>query len=364
MLRRMGAEVIKIEPPGGGDWVRFMTPKVGDVSAMFEALNAGKQGLVLDLKNPAGAGVLKRLAASADVLVEGFRPGVMERLGVGWRELRQANPALVYCAISGYGADGPDSQRAGHDLNYLALAGVLGQAAPKQGPASPLPVQLADVAGGSMNAAIGILAALFDAQRTGHGRFVDVSMTEGALQLLLPALGDHFAGATPARGDGLLTGGAACYRVYATADGGELSVGALEPQFWAAFCAAIERPDLVAKQFAAMQPNPEIEAELAALIAGRTLAQWRAVFAEIDACTEPVLTLEEVADHPQHVARGVFVKTDDGRTQLAAIGPRFDGPPKALPPAPAPGQHTAAVLCAFGFEDAEISSLMEAGAVR
>ncbi len=245
MLRRMGAQIVKIEPPGGGDWVRFMAPKVGKVSAMFEALNTGKQGLTLDLKHADGAGILKRMAAQADVLVEGFRPGVMDRLGVGWEELRKVNEALTYCAISGYGADGPYAQRAGHDLNYLALAGVLGQAPPKEGPANPLPVQLADVAGGSMNAAIGILAALFDAQRTGKGRFVDVSMTEGAMQFLLPALADHFAGQTPLRAAGLLTGGAACYRVYTTLDNRELSVGSLEPQFWSAFCAAAGRPDLV-----------------------------------------------------------------------------------------------------------------------
>ena len=322
---------------------------------------------MLDLKNPEGAGVLGRLAAKADVLVEGFRPGVMDRLGVGWETLRELNAALVYCAISGYGADGPYALRAGHDLNYLAIAGVLGQVSPAEGPASNLPIQLADVAGGSMNAVIGILAALFDARRTGKGRFVDVSMTEGALQFLLPTLSDLLAGTVPERANGLLTGGAACYRVYLTKDGRELSVGSLEPQFWAALCSAIERPELIAKQFEAMTPGSPLHADLEAVFAARTLDEWTQILEQVDACAEPVLSLDEVARHPQHVARGLFQTDPDRpeRTQLAAIGPRFDGAaPELLPPSPSPGEHTADVLGEFGFDEAEIASLMESGAVR
>lgn len=367
MLRRMGAEIVKVEGPAGGDVVRYMSPRVGPTSAMFEALNGGKRGVVIDLKHGAGPGVLKRMAAHADVVVEGFRPGVMDRLGVGYESLRAANEALVYCSISGYGQDGPHARKAGHDLNYLALAGVLGQAGPAgPGLASPMPVQVADVAGGAMNAVIGIVAALFDAQRSGRGRWVDVSMAEGSLQFLLPALADHFAGSTPQRGAGLLTGGAACYRVYRTRDDRELSVASLEPQFWAAMCAALNRPDLAGRQGEAMQAGSPVHQELEAIFATQSLAEWTATFADFDACIEPLLTFDEVVSHAQHRARGVFVGDPDRPegTQLAAIGPRFDGSPmEALPPSPAPGEHTAAVLADFGFDEDEIAALGAEGAL-
>jgi alpha-methylacyl-CoA racemase len=337
LLADHGADVIKVEDLGAGDYARADPPS-------FAALNRGKRSLRLDLKSAGGKQAFLRLVDGADVVVESFRPGVMDRLGVGWGVLSARRPGLVYCAITGYGQRGPLSGRAGHDLNYLARAGVLGLSGDEQPAMSA--VQIADLAGGAWAAAFGILAAL----RSGGG-FVDISMTDGALSLLAMPAAQALAGtATPRRGSLVLGGGILCYRVYACADGW-VSLAALEPKFWAAFCAGVGRPDLVEHQFD--PPGSPAHAAVAELMRARTRAEWEAFNVEHDCCVEPVLELDEALEDAR--GRGMVV---DG---LLATPVRLEGAAPAGPP-PGLGEHTDAVLAEAGYSAAEIAALRAAGA--
>src|SRR3981081_2455256 len=250
LLADMGADVIKVEEPDRGDYMRWTPPLVDGQSVLFNAINRNKRSLSLNLKDERGRDLLLRLVERADVLVEGNRPGVMKRLGLGWDVLHARNPRLVMCSITGYGQDGPFAARAGHDLNYMATAGGLGLNGEKGGPPVPLAVQVADIGGGGLQPAVAILGALLGVQRGAEGRWLDVSMTDGVVSWLALVLAARGAGGAVMRGDQRLAGRHACYRVYECKDGGFYSVGALEPKFWAALCIAVERPDLVAVQFA------------------------------------------------------------------------------------------------------------------
>ena len=315
LLADLGAEVIKVEEPGIGDYMRWTPPLVfhGEgapgQSALFDALNRGKKSVALDLKSADGRDALFRLVDTADVLVEGNRPGVMDRLGLGWQHLHGRNPQLVMCSITGYGQDGPYSSRAGHDLNYMAIAGALGLNGPRDGPPVPLSVQVADIGGGGMQAAVAILAALVGVQRGGEGRRIDISMTDGAVSWLALVFAARAAGEHVARGDQRLAGRYPCYRVYECKDGRFYSVGALEPKFWSAFCEAVERPDLVERQYA---EDLETQREVERVFATRTRDEWERVLSEVDACCEPVLDVDEVASHPHIAARGVLARTGRG----------------------------------------------------
>jgi alpha-methylacyl-CoA racemase len=347
LLADHGADVIKVEDTGAGDYARADPPS-------FASLNRGKRSIQLDLKSEAGRLAFLRLAAGADVVIESFRPGVMDRLGVGYEVLRAARPALVYCAITGYGQDGPLRARAGHDLNYLARTGVLALSGEADGPPVQASAQIADLAGGALMAAFGVMAAL----RSGEGQFVDISMADGALSLLaMPFAGMLAGGDVPRRGSIVLGGRLLCYRVYACADG-HVSMGALEPKFWAAFCRGVGREDLVAHQFDA--PGSDAHAEVSAVLAGRTRAEWEAFNAEHDCCLEPVLELDEVARDAQVAARGMIV---DGllatpvRLSETPADPRRGGPPGL-------GEHTAEVLAEAGYDEGEIETLRASGAAR
>jgi len=357
VLADLGADVIKIEAPEGGDYLRWMPPLTGKISWAFFALNAGKRSVAIDLKKPEGAAALRTLAREADVLLESFRPGVMDRLGLGYEALRADNPRLIYCALTGFGQTGPYRDAPGHDLNYMALAGALGLGGPVDRPPQVLPVQVADI-GGSLWALVAILAALNARHVTGQGRLLDVSMTDGVTGFLTSALAAHIgSGATPpARGADVLTGGQACYGVYATSDGGFLSVAPLEPKFWLAFCQRVGHPEWVKRQF-----DPSLEAEVAALLAERTRAEWEAVFAGSEACVEPVLTPAELAAHPLHAARGLVIESE-GLRRLRTPTRHPDAPPAGK--APALGEHTRQVLAQAGLSDAQIEHLVAQGAIK
>ena len=363
VLADLGADVVKVEEPQGGDWLRTVPPLAGEQSDAYHALNRNKRSIALDLRRPEGAAAFLRLAARADAVVESFRPGVMDRLGIGYAALRGANPRVVLCSITGYGQDGPYARRAGHDLDYVAVAGVLAQNGPPERPL-PLGVQVADVAGGSWPAVAGILAALLRARADGEGAHVDVSMTEGALALLAMPLGFASARGTPlARGGELLTGGAACYGVYRAKDGRFVALGALEPKFFAAFCEAVGRPELAARQHEAGGAGPR--AELEAIFAARTREEWIAFAAEHDACVAPVLEGGEPRADPQLRARGAFVEVPaphEGRAVPALASPvRLRGEAAPLRPAPRHGEHGAAILAEAGFSGDEIAALRAAG---
>ena len=301
-LADLGADVVKVEDTGAGDYARSLglapsdsgSAASGAPSAFFRMVNRNKRSLALDLKTIAGREAFLRLAQQADIIVESFRPGVLDRLGVGYEAVAAINPHLVYCSITGYGQTGPYRNRAGHDINYLGYAGVLDQTGASGGPPTLSNLQVADLLGGAMNASTAILAALFGASRTGKGTHVDVAMTEGALAHNIFALHAIQArGHARARGSDLLTGGVPCYGVYATQDGRHLAVGALEEKFWRALCEALERPDLVAGQLATGPAGDAVRRQLAVIFGERTQAHWIERLAAVECCVTPVLSPDE-----------------------------------------------------------------------
>jgi len=317
LLADMGADVLKVEDTGTGDYIRWMPPyyggeeqqREGTASAYFLALNRNKRSLRLNLKDERGRDVLLRLAEDYDVVVESFRPGVMDRLGVGYEALRSRNPRVIYCPISGYGQDGPLTARSGHDTNYLALNGLLGLTGRRGGPPIQSAGQIADLGGGGLMAAVGILTALHERERSGEGQLVDISMTDGALSWLAMVAARYFAEQqVPRRGEPELAGGIACYFPYETSDGKWVSLGALEPKFWQSWCNGVGRPDLIEKQFE--HPDSEAGAEVAAVFRERTRDEWTAFAGEHDCCLEPILDLDEVLDSELVRARGMVVELD------------------------------------------------------
>jgi crotonobetainyl-CoA:carnitine CoA-transferase CaiB-like acyl-CoA transferase len=295
--------------------------------------------------------MLARLGAGADVLVEGFRPGVLDRLGCGPARLLQRNPRLVVCSISGYGQDGPYAGRAGHDIGYIAIGGVLARNGLGEAPVVP-GVQVGDFFGGTQQAVIAILAALLERERTGKGRHLDVAMSEGAMGLLLPHFGALAAGQAPqARGEDVLSGSHPCYRVYPCKGGDSVALGALEPKFWERFCAAVSRPEWVPRQL-----DRALSADLDELFLSATREEWVERLAGADCCFEPVLAPVEAREHPQHRHRGVFLDSAQMRTFPALCDP-------APGRAPAAGEHTVEVLREHGLSEAEIEELRASGAL-
>ncbi len=295
-LADLGAAVVRVESPTRPDMVRFLPPFDGDGSAWHAVLNRNKRSVALDLKKPGAAEVVRRLVASGgyDIVIEQFRPGVMDRLGVGYEALRAANPALIYCALTGYGQTGPLRDRAGHDINYLALSGALSYSGRASGP-PPLGIQVADVGGGALGALVGLLVAVVQRATTGQGQYVDVSIFDMMVAWQAHLISHSLvAGETPQAESMALNGGRA-YDLYATADGRWLSVGSLEAKFWEGFCAAIGRPDLIAPGLSLDAATQAwVKAEVRAAMATRPLAEWLAVFGPLDVCVEPVLSVPEM----------------------------------------------------------------------
>ncbi|MHA7632121.1 CaiB/BaiF CoA transferase family protein [Corallococcus sp. M7] len=364
VLADLGATVDTVEDPDVGDATRHMPPHREGEGALYYGLHRNKRSLTLNLKTPEGRDALLRLVSHYDVLVESFRPGVMDKLGVGEAVLRQKNPRLIYCAISGYGQTGPDRLKAGHDLNYVARAGLLGYGGEAGGaPAFP-GVQMADIGGGSLFALVGILAALHERERTGVGRFVDVSMTDGALAFLHLHLASRLfmgkEGAPLARGSEALNGGYPSYGLYRTADDRWLAVGALEPKFFGALCAKLGRPELLDDAYSGGADGARVKAELTRVFASQPLAHWREQLSGAEFCVEPVAEGDEVLADPQLRARGLFVETDDAQRGIRVthlLTPLRMGD-VALRPPPTLGQHTRVILEDAGFTAEEISRLI------
>jgi crotonobetainyl-CoA:carnitine CoA-transferase CaiB-like acyl-CoA transferase len=370
-LADFGADVIKIEDTGEGDYMRAFPPQVPaadghPVNPAFETTNRGKRSISIDLKQAAGREVLLRLVDRSDALIEGFRPGVLDRLGLGWNILHARNPKFVLCSLSGYGQSGPLSQRAGHDINYLAMTGVLDQI--RAGGKTAIPgLQIGDLLGGTLSALSTLLIALLSAQRSGQGARVDVAMTDGLLAHHFFPHTEVDAGIEPVAERTLLTGGAACYRVYTTADGKQLAVGALELKFWHAFCGAAGLDELKERHWS-LGEEPGSSAALdtitlvTARLAQRTCAEWERRFEGIDACVTPVLTPAAALAHPHHAARGLLHKAG-GVTEIGPLA-RIGGAGWRARPAPRAGEHTREVLTELGYADAEIGLLLASGAAR
>ncbi len=341
LLANMGAEVIKIERPPLGDYARAMPPYLALNETQFEGAvfaqnNQNKASVALNYDDARGREILLRLCERADVLIESFRPGTLARRGLDYESVRGRNPKIIYCALSGYGQTGPYVQRAGHDLNYLALAGILKLNGAHTQTPIPMPVQVADLAGG-MSAALQICAALVERERTGAGTFLDVALFDAAVDWMQTIIGGTFRAENenPKRAQMPLTGAYPCYNIYETADAQCMALGALEPIFWKAFCLKVERADLIDAQFDAEQM-----ARVAEVFKTRTRAEWIEFSQRVDCCLEPLLDVSETLEHPQVIARDLI--RNDGRV------PRM-------------GEDTERVLREFGIAEREISEMKEIG---
>ena len=304
ILADFGAEVIKLEEPVKGELGRGLEPLVGGTSSRYYTVNRNKGSITLNLKEVQGKDLFRRLIPEFDVLFDQFRPGFMEEIGLGYEELKKINPRLIYCALSGYGQTGPYKKVAGHDLNYLSLAGVTGLNGNAEDNRPSLSgVQMADIAGGGLYATIGLLLAVIAREKTGEGQLVDVSMLDGSISLLQYTLGEWSGwGALPQRGEGVLAGGYACYNIYRTKDEKAVSLGAVEGKFWAGFCTKLGLEQYIEKQYDRAAQKSIIE-EVAEIILTKNRDEWVDFFADSDICFTPVLDMQEMTEHPQVKAR-------------------------------------------------------------
>jgi alpha-methylacyl-CoA racemase len=368
VLADLGATVDKIEDSGGGDYLRHLPPQIAGESAAFQLLNRGKRSAILDLKRPEGRDAFRRLVATCDVLFDPFRPGVLARLGLGHEALRAEHPRLIVCALTGYGQSGSLAARAGHDLNYLARAGLLGAQGPASGPPQVPGFQLADISGGLWSV-IAILAALKERERTGQGAVLDISMTDGvlgfALTTLAAALADDPAARSNARiaGEDTLTGGIAPYNTYLSKDGHALALAALEPKFWISFCEGVG----LGAEMSALVPGPHQDAlkdKVRAVFQAKTRAEWETFAAERDCCIEPVVDPRTLAGDPHLASRDLLFSIDSARGRIPQLRTPVTPKDAAFTPAPRAGEHTRAILREAGFSDADVDALVHAGAAR
>jgi alpha-methylacyl-CoA racemase len=356
VLADLGADVVRVDRADA-------VVGAGEAGSSLDLLNRGKRSIGVDLKNPGGVEVVLRLVEQADGLIEGFRPGVAERLGIGPEVCRERNPRLVYGRMTGWGQVGPWSGMAGHDINFTGLSGALYAIGRRDAPPVPPLNLVGDFGGGGMLLALGIVAALFEARGSGHGQIVDAAMVDGAALLTTMIHGMRAMGLwSNQRGANLLDSGAPFYDVYETADGGFMAVGAIEPPFYAEFLDVLELDGGLPTQLDD-QRWPEMKGRIAARFKTRTRQDWEARFAGRDACVTPVVSMAEAPDHPHNLARSTFIELA-GVTQPGP-SPRFDRTPAEISgPPPVAGQHSDDVLVGFGFDETERDSLRRTGAVR
>jgi len=369
LLADMGADVIKVEDPAGGDSLRSNPPVTkSGMSIHFHVLNRNKRSIALDLKRADGRELLMELAGTwANVLVEQFRPGVMDSLQLGYEMVREANPGIIYCSITGYGQDGPYRDAAGHDINYLGYAGVLGATGPAGGAPTLPGVQIADLGGGGMSGALSILIAYTHMMRTGEGQHVDVSMMDGSISWLSINTGEVLTtGQAPARGSQLLWGATPCYNVYEAADG-YMALGAIEGKFWRRLCEALGRPEYADEQFSPDRFD-EMFAWLRETFKRKTRAGWMELLGRENVCVSPILDLDEVLDDPHVKHREMIPEVDDeklGRMKTLGIPFKFSETPGEIrTSAPALGEHTDEVLKMIGRQTDEIARLKAEGVAR
>lgn len=369
ILADFGAEVIKVEAVNGGDLFRSGNPRIGDTGGAFFQVNRNKKSITLNLKSEAGRKIFYQLAKDADVVIEQYRPGVVKKLGVDYETIREINPKIVYCSLSGYGQTGPYRQLSGHDLNYISYAGILGLTA-RKGQAPTIPgVQIADLGGGALYAAIGILIALMGVKQNGVGQYVDTSMMDGAISWLPVLANDYFVnGRSPGAGENILNGQNACYEVYETADGRYISIGAIEPHLWANFCDRIGREEYKLWQ-RDLTKQDVMFTELRALFRTKTQAEWIEFLKDVDCCWAPVKDLDEVFSDAHVLARDMVFEMKDpqgvyGTIKEIGSAIKLSGTParRDMFP-PRKGEHNSEYLKAIGYTDAEIAALAEQGVI-
>lgn len=358
ILSDLGAQVIRVEAPKRPDLVRHIPPLNGPDSTAHLSLNRGKRCITLDLKHPKGIELARQLILQADVLVEQFRPGVMTRLGLGYEDISALHPSLIYCSITGYGQTGPLAQRAGHDINYLALSGLASYGGSAQGP-SLSATQVADIAGGSQPAVIAILAALLGRAKHGRGKHLDISISDGALALnALTLSASHLTGIDPQACQGLLNGGS-LYDYYQTADDRYLAVGALEPQFASRLFSKLGHPEWLSELLKSPTEQTKLKHALQSLFRQETLSYWLALFADEDCCVDPVLTLTEALEHPHYQARSLLQYYPTLQGPMAVLHAPLGFPIPTLSPQLGAelGTHSNEILKELGLEDHEIDTL-------
>jgi crotonobetainyl-CoA:carnitine CoA-transferase CaiB-like acyl-CoA transferase len=368
ILADLGAEVIKIESPAGGDPGRFIPPLVKKTSIFFHMINRNKKSVTLDLRNPRGRQILLRLVERTDVFVENTRPGNLKKIGLGYEDLAGINPRIVYCSITGFGQDGPFRDIPAHDINFLALSGILGLIGEKgRAPAIP-DVQIAGAGAGGMNAAMGILSALLRRERTGRGQYIDAAILDGltpfmALSMCL-FMND---GKEPRRGESIVGGGYAFWNVYRTKDDRYITLGCWEKKYWENFCRTVKRDDLSSEQHAPPPRQDEIIGEVRAIFMERTRDEWLQILNPNDICFAPVNSLKEALDHPQIRHRGLWFKgkhPEDGEIPQPGFPLKFsEDQPGCRTPPPGPGEHNGEILGGLGIGDDELRELKAAGII-
>lgn len=361
-LADLGATVLRVTSGSRPDPIESRPPFIAQtkISGLWAYLSRGKQSINLNLKDPRAIRIIQQLIGEYDVLIEQYRPGVMAKLGLDYESLKEINPALIYCSLTGYGQSGPLSQRAGHDINYLSLAGLMAYSGKKEMGPSLMGMQIADIAAGSLNSVIGILAAVIHRKETGEGQYVDISMMDGVMAFhVLSGAAYLTVGKEPVREAERLNGGI-LYDFYETRDGEYMSVGALEPKFFAAFCKAIGRPDLTQE---GIEPNEidRIKAEIRAIFKNKTMDEWVAVFREVDACVEPVVKLSQALNSEQADVRRMVIDVPlatGGTTRQIANPIKFSriGRDYSLAGAPS-GMHTKEILLRLGYSEDEYRKL-------
>lgn len=370
VMADMGAEVLRVSSRSKIDLSLEKPPRIAgtEVNALAATLGRNKKSISLNLKHPDAKEIVRKLVMEYDIVIDQFRPGVMDKLGLGYRDLCACNPSLIYCALTGYGQDGPLRDRAGHDINYLARSGIISYSGRKEQIPSLYGIQIADLAGGSMNAVVGVLAAVIYRQNTGQGQFIDVSMLDGALAYTVGVSANALvAGEIPAPASER-TSGRGVYDFYETKDGKYLSVGCMEQKFFAQFCDAIGMPELIPG--GSSPPNAdEVKKQIGAVLKQKTRDEWAAIFAPLDACVEPVMTYDEVLKDEETKARGMIVDVavpsgNDVRVKQLASPIRFSGAPNEYRVGGCPvGWHSEEVLARLGYSEAAIASLKASGAL-
>jgi len=366
LLAEMGAEVIKIEDPSSPDPMRTYPPFTGSESALYLAVNRSKRSMAVNYKDKAGREIILDLAKGADIVIEQFRPGHLDKIGLGYSEFSRINPKIVFVSLTGYGQTGAYSAKAGHDINYIGCTGLLDSTGNDMGPVVPGGL-VADVAG-SYAAVVSCLAALRDRDKTGKGQSIDVAMLDAALPYMIIPFAEHFAaGPSPARGRKPLSGGLPCYGVYECADKKYVALGALEAKFWQRFCEAIASPDLVPLQYS-FNDAEKVKKEVAAVFKTRTRDEWMAIMANEDFCLSPVLELSEVEHNPHFRDRGMFIEQSHpvyGISKGIGLPIKFSGTAAASSwAAPCLGEDTLSLLRELGYDQNKIDRLVAARTVR
>lgn len=366
-LADFGADVISIEIPRrkGKEWKYI----ADDNSSRYLALNRNKKSITLNLKTDKGREIFYRMAERADVIVEGFRPGVVRRLGIDYEKIRQINPHIIYCSISGYGQEGPYTNRPGHDLSYVGMAGILSMTGYHNGSPVVLGTNIADLGGGYAQSLIGILMALFAREKTGIGEYIDVSMLDGLINWLWIVAAQYFVdGIVPKRGETMMTGSQPCYNIYQTKEGEYITLSILEPWFWEKLCQTLGCEDFIEDQYAIGKRRDEIFTRFRKIFATKSRDEWVNILEKADIPFGPVLNLDEVFSDPQVRDRRMVVEIDHptiGKIKQLGIPIKFlNNPAKIRSPPPEYGQHTNEILAKMGYKEEEINQLRQDGIIE